>query len=507
MSFTQGGAILPRRITARIAVTATVAAVLLMIGGLSIRSFPVGADNSERGFAHATPTDQTEAQPSGGTPYWSPLYSVTAPPSWGSNSNDFFAYDPAAGYDLLFMVGDTGFSAQTWTYENRTWTNITSSSGTQPSQVGPPIIYYPPARALQIRGYSGIWSFANGSWSFSAGQGVPFGGRWLLAYDASAGELVAFGGLTTLKCCWKDVTANDTWVYQSGFWVNLTSSLTTSPPENSFGADGLTYDPSLGGLLGYGPWTWEFTRGHWTNLTAVSGTPSDPQPIGLAYSSTYNLTIAQGSGTWAYGAQGWQTLHMGLEPRPNPVWGNLWAPMAPDPAGSGLVFLQGGCSSACVVSPTFEVRDPFELYSFTIGPVPPGPTIVSFGISPNPAIIGHTATISVVTAGGLGLATFAYLALPLGCVPTNDSNVSCVFRATGTYLVTVTATDLANRSDAANLTFSVVSSLGQSGSPWGVWMWFALGGAAGASATVAVGLAIRKRRSGQPPSLPPQPET
>ncbi len=83
------------------------------------------------------------------------------------------------------------------------------------------------------------------------------------------------------------------------------------------------------------------------------------------------------------------------------------------------------------------------------------PSISSFTATPASFPLGNTTTLSVVVTGGTGSITYAYAGLPSGCASVNSTSFSCRPRATGTFAVTVTATDSAGHWDTATQTITV----------------------------------------------------
>lgn len=82
------------------------------------------------------------------------------------------------------------------------------------------------------------------------------------------------------------------------------------------------------------------------------------------------------------------------------------------------------------------------------------PTITQFVASPNPATQGQSLTFVVTTSGSSGSLTFTYTGLPSGCSG-STSPLSCVPTASGTFHITVTATDGAGTSLPAALVLQV----------------------------------------------------
>jgi YVTN family beta-propeller protein len=145
----------------------------------------------------------------------------------------------------------------------------------------------------------------------------------------------------------------------------------------------------------------------------------------------------------------------------------------------------------------------------TIQFVAPGPSIASVVVSPERGPVGTTFTLSPVASGGVGVLSFLYFGLPLGCATANVSVLSCTPRVPGNTTVEVIVTDSLSRSAIANASLQV-TQLSVShprgttesprflGLPWGQGV--ALFAGALALAGVAVGLLFwRQRDHGRTP--------
>ena len=139
---------------------------------------------------------------------------------------------------------------------------------------------------------------------------VGFGSA--MAYDPLLSELVLFNGCSETQC-----PGNDTWTYNGMAWTNITGTLATSPSARD-GA-GLSYDPSLGGLVLFGGVnstggsdddTWLFTGSGWANITDTVGVP----------------TVAGTPLPWSYGGMAW------------------------DPALDGIVVVDGCAVANCITT-------------------------------------------------------------------------------------------------------------------------------------------------------------
>lgn len=85
--------------------------------------------------------------------------------------------------------------------------------------------------------------------------------------------------------------------------------------------------------------------------------------------------------------------------------------------------------------------------------VAPDPVLTQFNASPSVVTVGSAFSFTSSVSGGTGAFTYVYAGLPAPCQSSNESSLSCIPSATGTFNVTLTATDALGSS--ANRTTSV----------------------------------------------------
>ncbi|HEV2519862.1 MAG TPA: PKD domain-containing protein [Thermoplasmata archaeon] len=265
-------------------------------------------------------------------------------------------WDAADGYVLLFGgVGCAGTCepADTWTFANGVWTNITASlTGS------PPAVY------------------------LSA-----------LAFDPSTNKVILFGGNH------QGVTRAYTWAYSAKTWTNLSSTVGSTPPGRLLPA--MTTDSTDGEIVMTGGvpaipynWdTWVFKGGTWTNVTGVAGAAGrlqvpeisdDPAGHGVLEGGSEQTATAR-SATLLYLGGTWHNLTSALSgPGPTIVAGQG----AYVPASSTVVFY-GGLSNNATGSnvATFETWE-FANGAWTnatdlVGAPPTG--AINFGFAVDPA--------------------------------------------------------------------------------------------------------------------------
>jgi hypothetical protein len=178
-----------------------------------------------------------------------------------------------------------------------------------------------------------------------------------MAYDASDGYLVMFGG--------QDVnqdTLGTTWEFKGGNWTNLTPTLSIEPPPRYSAA--MAWDSADHELVLFGGCpnpqcvpalgdTWVFGNGHWTDLTPKLNTsPTARASASMTYDPTGNGSIVlfggDGGGNGAKAMNDTWTFHGGVWSDATPPVGRLSPPprnsaaFVYDPALGESVLFGGG---------------------------------------------------------------------------------------------------------------------------------------------------------------------
>jgi PKD repeat protein len=385
------------------------------------------------------------------------------------------AYDPADQYVVLFggyNQSTTSVLNDTWTYSHGKWTNITTS-------------HHPADR----RGSA-------------------------MAYDATDGYLVLFGGVEHFNiCCFQD-----TWTFSAGQWTDVTPTLVngTNTPAARF-SPGIAYDVADHYLVMYGGCstlscstslndTWKFTGGNWTPLNDHGRNPGDRGSEMMLWYPPANAIFMFGgtkpgfgtngrhyNDSWQYSDGNWTRLATRDDPGAR---GSAW--MVYDPAYQYIVLFGGladGSSSGngpisdtwlylpkgwIDESPNLTVQPParWGLENAGVWDATDGYPLLFSGRNPTGSDLPDSWTINwtlratlvssqagidrnqsiEVTANASG-GTFSYNLtfgnLPAGCRATNSSSIPCTFNVTGTFPVSVTVTDSGGKRVVANLTIQV----------------------------------------------------
>ncbi len=233
--------------------------------------------------------------------------------------------------------------ADTWSFVNGTWTNITSSVGTPPLARQQTAMSYDPNTLTPILfggegapddgTYNDTWSLGASGWQEinSNTTPPPLSGE-SLAFDSSAGLLLMYGGASPIS----PVISSSTWEFANGNWSELSPS---TAPIACYGGM-LADDPENGSLLLVEGATqrtytvteqsWLFSNNTWSELQPGSGAP----PMGSA-STVYDAALSEvvlvspgaieasyaTESTWTYQSGNWTQVNSTLEPssRTNPA--------------------------------------------------------------------------------------------------------------------------------------------------------------------------------------------
>jgi hypothetical protein len=386
----------------------------------------------------------------------------------GFRSGAVMTWDAADGYVLLFGgYGVPGVQeTDTWTYLNGSWTNITSSvTNHPPSTVNAAMAYDPSTRSVILFGGYTSFAYRNYTWSYSDRvwtnltstshpPDIPF--LPTLATDASANELVtAFVDIDQVA---------ETWTFQDGVWHNVTPTAPLPVDVGLGAADpiALSADPADGGVLaisdmvnGTGYWglTFVYRAGSWVNLTA--GTPDAPlldygivpffaAPLeylpaasAVVYFSGWCTTpsgaVAIGGQTWAFVADRWTNLTRatGLGPAPAVLSSSA---AAVDPQDSAVVAFGGASIAGSVTqwNPTWILSAP--------------PTVLASS-SPGEVDVGSPVTFHGNSTFGAGPAVPLWSFGDGATSSAQDSDH--VYAKSGAYAATLTVTDFVGQDGTA----------------------------------------------------------
>lgn len=377
-------------------------------------------------------------------------------------------FDPTLGAFVLF--GGLGTLNQplndTWTFAHGNWTNLTGALPVAPAARWYASFTWDAADgyALLFGGRNGTADF-NDTWSFNGTAWTdrhettapPPLASGLIAYDAADDYVLLSGGLATAPG--HPGVRNVTWSYQGGTWTNLSANVTGSLP-NSRVITNVAYDAADGYVVMFGGtgdtgalcaspgYTWSYSAGHYTNLSANLST-APPGAFGsrmMAYDPAY-------SGVIVYG---------GLEEAPCPLssqtwlfrggaWYNLTTPYGPGPLWDGQMATDTTAQAVLEFSGVTGVGTSGQTWNFTPALSVTAAANTTVGVAP----------LSVnLTASAVGLGPLAFnWTFSDGTPPGLGPNVTHTFLASGVYHPRVNVTDALGRERAAILAVTVVDTL------------------------------------------------
>jgi hypothetical protein len=311
------------------------------------------------------------------------LAAVAAPPGTYAGT---MVYDAADGYVLLFggltASGGIGGSNDTWAYRNGTWTQL-HPAVSPPGRAWAMMAYDPAAGYVVLFGGSNAspayhdlhdtWIFKGGSWTeLQLALHPSARDSGMMTYDSTDGYVLLFGGAVNSHTRAKPVQKstvfyNDTWTFTGGRWWQLLTISHGGPflpradamfNDNPSGKNVLLLggEVKTNGAIAYGTnRSWAFSNGSW----AVAATCQIPGDQICGYTSTdfgvmsYDARASRmvmfetniqiycpgelGSVTLARSAGAWSVIQVC---KANPVWRD-WSMMTYD-AADGYLLLFGG---------------------------------------------------------------------------------------------------------------------------------------------------------------------
>jgi PKD domain-containing protein len=350
-------------------------------------------------------------------------------------------YDAHDGYVVLYdgvqpmSALDHGWvPAETWSYANGSWRNLTATAGTPPPACGgcEAMAYDSGDGYVLLYETSDVgyhlavqtWKFSGGHWTNLTGslavQPPPFLLTQLLCDDPADGYVLLYG-VDRLNG-----SAPQTWSYAAGAWTNLTANQTVTPPYLSVwsGEGPMTYDAADGYVLFLLPSVlraqpdlqfFTFSHGHWSNTTAMRGSPGWRTGATMEYDSFAKGVLLFGGLDWNFNRLGDTWLYAGGN------WTRLVATPGPPDSPSPRSFATSANDPATGCVDLFAGLDPQdggwgylgfggELWSYCGNPLNRSPTSSPEGlplrVSVAPARSSGqaplTTTVAIAIAGGTG---------------------------------------------------------------------------------------------------------
>jgi hypothetical protein len=375
------------------------------------------------------------------------------------------AYDPTAGRVVMF--GGLLFqnqSASTWGYIAGNWSNLVSGGPSEPpDRMGGAMAFDTAANTLLLFGgldpETRIPLTLNDTWSFHwTGPPVTGTGNWTnlnlsvapstrydmaMAYDASEGAIVLFGGSTV-----SGAPLADTWTWTLLGWSRLSFTVGSQSPTVRYGA-ALAPSPTPGvtpnsanpplllfGGVGRGGQLLEDSWFFGSLPLAVLPPKIDRPNLDVGTRGTVSLLAFGGVAPYTYS---WNLLPPGC-PSSNHTTLTCSPSVANTYQISATVKDAAGASMTSAATP-WVVAGP--------------PSVSAFTLLPSPALVSQRVSVNVTVTGGSAPYSFRFAGLPPGCNSQNLSAFSCFPQSTGSFAVTVNITDADNLSASAHTTLSV----------------------------------------------------
>lgn len=406
---------------------------------------------------------------------WSDLTAqLTVAP--GPRATQAMAWDPADGCVLMFGGENSAAAvvADTWSFANGTWTNLTGLVTGSPPPLAVPGLAYDPSdhEMILFGGQNGTgadetqtWAYHDLTWTNLTGStGATPPGAVLagMATDTAASEVVLFGGNHALSLLW----GSDTWTFKAGTWTNISAS--ANAPAGQLYYPTASDDPAISGLVlyavypvagGIDPATLQFTGGSWHNVSGVvtgdSGSMILDQggylaPIGSAafvsteiWNASFGTVIA--AHTAEYSNETWTNV---TSPVGGPPGLGLLGAVADLPNDQGLIGF-GGITRAGTQAQTWVLTAPPQ---------------VSLQVAHVVTDANLNDAFSSVVSGGYGLLTYHW-SFGDGAVSTVSAATAHAYARAGKYLANLTVIDSVGHSVTASLYVVVDPVLAAQASP------------------------------------------
>jgi hypothetical protein len=185
---------------------------------------------------------------------WTEQHPALRPPGTYESAMD---YDAVIG-EVVLVAQPSGGSVQTWAWDGTTWHQLHPAAS--PHDHSTAIAYDPLARQMVLPGSDGTWTFDGVTWSQAPAAGLGQHSLATMAYDAATSSMLLFanGGPTA------------TWTWDGAAWTQRCPP--ASPPwlTGTGPMPVMAYDASAGVVVVFGgvlpsneassaTWTWDGT--------------------------------------------------------------------------------------------------------------------------------------------------------------------------------------------------------------------------------------------------------
>ena len=396
-------------------------------------------------------------------------YGASSPPTWvqlspGASPPAEFdaaaAYDAATGQFVLFggQVPGNAFANDTWVWNGSVWSQAFPATSPPPSYGGR-MVYDASTKQLILFGgaifendtsleSNETWEWTGSDWvQLHPATSPPPLAEQAMAYDASTGQILMFGGIGGIPTTGFAAT-NSTWAWSGSNWQQMKPSTVPSVRRDA----AMGWDAGTSQLLMYGgndgpdlgdTWIWNGTAGNWTRETpATSPGPLSSAPLVYDGTSGQMLLIAGDSNevaqsnVWNWSGSNWskQTPSKTLAPaRVAPVAGY-------DTSTTQLLLFGGGTVGGNFFSDSW-LWTPLAVGTRTLAP----------------AAVGLHYSLALQAIGGTVPYTWSVSSgsLPLGLSLSPSGVISGSAQKAGSSTFTVSVQDSAGNTSTRPLTLTV----------------------------------------------------
>lgn len=194
---------------------------------------------------------------------WTQVFSSSSP---SARRGAVMAYDPALGETVLYGGYDgTSVLSDTWAFNGSSWTELSPSTSPGPlafaslsydQGIGKLVLFGGATSTGNSPGFGGgssppaessqTWIFDGTTWAqLSPATSPPARDDASMAYDASASNLVLYGGYSPTG-----TFLGDTWIFDGATWTE--QSPYDSPPALASASNAMAYDAALSRVVMFG---------------------------------------------------------------------------------------------------------------------------------------------------------------------------------------------------------------------------------------------------------------
>jgi hypothetical protein len=214
----------------------------------------------------------------------------------------------------------SGPLSDTWAWDGSNWTQLSGLGvspdprqrhAMSPNVTAGQVLLFGGTPDLNGGGLSDTWIWDGVKWTQKSPQTSPPARiNHALAYDASRGQVVLFGGRGSGgDACFAQ--CNDTWIWDGNNWIKKSPAVT--PPSSQYGTYALAYDAARQQVVLFGAGTWVWDGTNW-NQKMPANSPAYREDHAMAYDAARQQVVIFGGGnstqgelldTWVWDGSNW----------------------------------------------------------------------------------------------------------------------------------------------------------------------------------------------------------